>query len=929
MATAYPAFEGWLRRCEDELTHAAVERSAIDAELAPLAALSDEAFRAALRQLAARHRARLALRELLPPSMGGAGIEQSAADISELAEATIAAALAEAERAVFARTGVPRLPDESAGRLTVLGMGKLGGRELNCGSDVDLVCFYDSDEAEARHGERVTSAHEVWTRVVKRMSHNLEDVSEHGFVWRVDHRLRPEGARGPLVNSLAAAERYYEAFGRLWERAALLRARPVAGDIALGHAVLELLAPFVWTRRVEPHIAVQMFELVRRAREELSPAPERDLKLGPGGIREAEFFVQALQLIWGGREPRIRRRATIDAVMALRAAGYVNEREADDLASAYAALRRAEHAVQWSTGVQTHSLPREPRALDRLARALGFDDSAALSDDLSHHTRRVGELLESLLPEGKAPASPWTEALLALDRGNHPAFAAALLEAGMPLDDNDQLARDLFEMARLHPDSPLGARTRERWRHLPETVLGAVAGAADPPQAAHLLRSFAARVHPPAVYTRMLADDPAAITRLVTVLGGSVFVGQAVATRPELMDLVLFERSVPTPGEAYDDVLGARAALDAGDTAGEPVEQLVGALRRVQRQHITQIALADLADEIDPRQVSLVLSKLADGTLEVAARFAMGALDAPVRGLSVIAMGSLGGRAIGYGSDLDVIFLYDPAASGDDDPVAYFTKRARQVIRLIEMPHFEGPGYQLDTRLRPSGSQGLLVASLDAFARYHGVARDGVQAQRAATWERLALLRARAAAGDPALGAEAIRIAELAAYQGDTRIGALAADVHRLRVRMERELARERPGRFDLKLGRGGLVDVEFCVQLLQLEHGADPRVRTPDTREALDALAAIGALAPAHRQALSEGYDFLRRLEQRIRVLHGDGSHLLEERAAGLTPLARRMGIRHRQPAERLLDSYRRITGRVRRAYEEIVVRRADDGAV
>jgi glutamate-ammonia-ligase adenylyltransferase len=301
---------------------------------------------------------------------------------------------------------------------------------------------------------------------------------------------------------------------------------------------------------------------------------------------------------------------------------------------------------------------------------------------------------------------------------------------------------------------------------------------------------------------------------------------------------------------------------------------------------------------------------------------ALGAsIDGKPEGLSVLAMGKLGGREIGYGSDLDVVFLYDPARAPGGDPIAHYSRVARRVIQLIGMPHREGRGYELDTRLRPSGSQGLLVTSLEAFARYHeAAAAGGARGERAATWERLALLRARFAAGDGALGAEALAVATRAAYDRGGTLAEIAADVHPLRQRIERELARERPGRHDLKHGRGGLVEVELVVQVLQLVFGRDPRVRTTETRQAIEALAGIGALGASDAEALREGYRFLRRLEQRLRVLHGDGAHLLEQGAAGMPALARRLGITGPQPAERLLDQYRRISTLVRACYERIV---------
>ncbi len=930
LATAYPATATSLRRDPSRAPLPTPLGSAELGQLAEeLAAIDPPDLPKALRQVASRERLRIALRELLPTELGGAEVVETARALADLAELTIQVALAQAQQSVAQRLGTPRGPDGAPSKLVVFGMGKLGGRELNAGSDVDLVCFYDSDEHEIVQQDGTLrpdlSTHEVWTKVVQRMTAILEQPTADGIVWRVDLRLRPEGARGALVNSVAAAEHYYETFGRLWERATWLRARPVAGDFALGNAVLAALTPFVWRRHVDPTIARTMYELVHRAREELSAAPERDLKFGPGGIREAEFFVQALQLVWGGRDPRLRVAPTLEAMTRLRAAGLVTELEADELSSAYVMLRRAEHAVQVSTGLQTHDLPRDDKAMERLARVLGYPNRRAFVGDLERHTARVSALLVAILP-GEPGPSRWDTALKALDHSNLEAFGQALQEAGLTAaaEQDGQLARDLFETAR-KPDGPLGVRTREQSRDLASTLLDALSDTADPRQAARYLRGFVARLPHPSVYTKLLSADPAAVRRLITVLGGSAFVGEVVAARPELADLVLFEPELVDCEAARVEV--ARALKQAQQlTERDPqqfVEEQVGLLRQAKVRITTRIALADLAEQLDTPAATSVLSTLADSMLEAAARLALGTKQ--VRGLAVIAMGKLGGCEIGYGSDLDVIFLYDPAAAPTDDPLAYYGKRARRIIQLITMPHYLGVGYELDTRLRPSGNQGLLVVSLGAFARYHevSIARDEpleLPGERAATWERLALLRARFAAGDAEIGAQAIAVAHRAAYGRGARLTELAAHVHRLRKRMQEELAKERPGRYDLKFGRGGLVEIELAVQLLQLANGADERVRRTEIGVAIDALAELGVLSPGQGRAFREGYTFLRRLEQRLRVVHGDSTHLLEQDAAGLLPLARRMGIAGADPAAQLMAQYRHVTAQVRRSYEQIV---------
>ena len=557
---------------------------------------------------------------------------------------------------------------------------------------------------------------------------------------------------------------------------------------------------------------------------------------------------------------------------------------------------------------------------------LGFDGAPALSADVDRHMKRVAARFVSLLPEGAPRASRFSDSIAALERADPEGFAAAVARAaamGGPAPGDGEwadVARDLFELSR-HPDAPLGGRTREQFEALADAVLEAVVDAADPEQAARYLRTFFARVKRPGVYIKLLGDDARVVRRLVEALGASAFIGDALANNPELGDVVLFARGAPTPDMARAEVAGALDEVTArarqGGEGGVDDEAVVEALRRAKARVTLEVGLADLASQIGTREATHTLSALADAELEAATRHALGAPlegatgaagstmglrpaepgSAPYPGLAVLAMGKLGGQEIGYGSDLDVLFLFDPAAAPPgSDADTYFARAARRIIRLISVSHGAGPGYELDTRLRPSGNQGLLVTSIDAFARYHGVARSAAEPTtspgvRAAPWERLALLRIRAAAGDRALGAEAMRIAHAAAYgtPGDTPT--LAAEIQRLRTRMERESSQERRGRYDIKLGKGGLVDVEFAVQLLQIEHGKDRRVRTTETAVAIEALAAAGYLPPEQAETLRDGYAFLRKLEQRIRILHATPAQLIEESAPGLFPLARRDG--------------------------------------
>jgi glutamate-ammonia-ligase adenylyltransferase len=873
----------------------------------------------AFRRAVWSEKARIAVRELLPIELGGAELESTARELSLLADASLEIALREAGEHVAARHGEPLRAEGGPSRLVVLGMGKLGGLELNAGSDVDLVFVYDTDD-----GGSDVSLHEHWTHVVRRLVETLEAPTEDGLVWRVDLRLRPEGSRGAIANSVDATERYYATWGRIWERAALVRTRAAAGDLALG-ALLEreVLQPFVYRRNVDTALPAALVELVERQRDELSSHPERDLKLGIGGIREAETFVQALQLVWGGREPSVRAKNTHDALARLRSRGLVSDGEAQAIGEGYSLLRKLEHRVQWMSGLQTHLLPDDEAELDRLGRSLRLRDGAELARAVTRVRQAIHERFEALAPA--APSRPVSrfEALAALFGGETAALEAAA-ERAFEIDD---IGEHLAALAR-RPNDLFGVLTLERWPDLAVAALDELGASADPEQAARTLRSFFARFASPEPYVSAIAADRQALRRLVTAFASSAFIGDAVVARPELADIILFGGgAISDPGAAVEVEIDAQAARQQGTGEDSDAQQaLVSGLRIAKQRVMVEVAVADLAGAIGTREATRLLSSLADEELSQALSHVLGREPS---GLAIVAIGKLGGRDIGYGSDLDVIFVYDPERAPDaDDAAFFFTTRAQRVIRLVSEPHAAGPGYELDTRLRPSGAQGMLVTSIDAFARYHGLSLDGqrrtsnapISSHGAQAWERQALVRARFCAGDAALGARAIEIAERAAYE--TRPPS-AEEVHRLRDRMERELARETAERFDLKAGRGGLLDVEICVQLVQMRHGSDRAVRTPDTPEALEALAQAGYLERRDYEAFREGYRFLRRLEQRIHVLYGTSSSVIIPRGPGMAALARRMGYRDVPGAlavDTLVAQYRDVTSTVRSAYERVL---------
>jgi glutamate-ammonia-ligase adenylyltransferase len=729
----------------------------------------------------------------------------------------------------------------------------------------------------------------------------------------------------------------------LWERAALIRARPVAGDGPLGTRFLrEVLTPFVYRREVDPAIPHALLEQLIRSRLELRVDTERDLKLGAGGIREAEFFVQALQLIWGGRERSIRAFGIFPALERLHGAGLLAEREVRLVTEAYTLLRSLEHRIQWQSGIQTHSLPKDEQTFGLLARTLEMRDAQVLRFELDRARSVIKEAFAGLA-EGAAPRSSRHLALFTLmERINESVAAApasisggsaAASSRGAPLrptalalevENTNQLgvSAELVEhyaMLSRRPDGLLGSLTRERYPRFTEWLLDAVAQSPDPNQAALGLRLVFGRINHPWAYFAALAEDEHAVRRLVTALASSPFIIDTLASRPDSLDIVMsVGGKVENPKTVIAHELRAAAVPREGDQY-EMLDAVVAALRRAKSRLFVEVVTADLSGAIELRHARQTLSDLADASLNQAARQVF---DGVPQGLGIVALGKLGAQDLGYGSDLDVIFLYDPARAPDPtDAQAFFIRRAQQIIRLISSAHPAGPGYELDVRLRPSGSQGMLVTSLEAFALYHGAGGDTHGCTRpcvvssGAAWERQTLLRARACAGDMDVSARAVQLAERVAY---TKGPPDVQEMHRLRMRMERELAREREGRFDLKTGCGGLLDIEFATQWLQMVHGNDPIVHTTNTEDALVRLRGAGYLPDADYQVFREGYDFLRLLEQRLFIIHGRGTSAFDMNSANWPQLARRMRLQDpRAPAAELLRTrYEDVTQAIRASY-------------
>ncbi|HZP39937.1 MAG TPA: bifunctional [glutamate--ammonia ligase]-adenylyl-L-tyrosine phosphorylase/[glutamate--ammonia-ligase] adenylyltransferase [Candidatus Binatia bacterium] len=849
--------------------------------------VSRAALQAALRRHRRREQVRIGGRDLL----GLATVDETMREISALAEGVAEVAVAAARARLEAEWGPAFAGDRPAG-FAVLGMGKLGGEELNYSSDVDLVYVYETD-GEQQGGRTLA---QWFTRLAEEVTRALGEVTEDGLCFRVDLRLRPGGGEGPVAVSLPAALGYYETWGQTWERAAWLKARPIAGDRALAARLLEELVPFVYRRFLDYATIEDLQAMKRRVDASFRDfeAARRDVKLGRGGIREVEFFVQAQQLVHGGKDERLRLRPTLAALAALAGYGYVDTDLAAALADAYRFLRDVEHKVQIAQERQTHVIPADPEEATALARRCGFlaDGLGAFWTAHARHTTVVHAAFEALF-YGAAEArrretEPELETLL--DQLEHEDEARARL-ARLGFHDVPAAWRDLRLLRDGPPHAPASARRRQALAALAPALLREIARSAHPDRALHHLATFVSTVGARSSYLHLLLENPGVMRLFVRLFATSEFLSAFFLRHPELLDSLVradLVRVVRSREELAAELAGRLAA--ASDLEAE-----LDVLRRFRHEEFLRIGVHDIEGELPPEGISAQLSALAetclDAALGIASREVLRraglALEGPAGGgLAVLGMGKLGSGELDYASDLDLIFIYEPGDAawwGGRTPHELFTRIAQRAISALQTPTREGMAYRIDTRLRPSGNQGPLVSAREAFEDYH--------ATSAQVWERQALIKARPVAGPPALRERLAVIVERFVY-GRGLVPAEVAEIARMRERIARERGEDEAGVVRFKTGRGGLVDVEFLVQMLQLRHGhAHPALRVRSTSAALDALRAEGVLPAAEADALAAGYAFLRALANRARLERDQPVEAVADDPHALAALARRLG--------------------------------------
>ncbi len=866
--------------------------------LAALAAVPPAAPRPRVAAALRAAKRRVALAVAVADIAGAWRLERITAALSDLAEAALTLAVAHLLRAAHG-AGEITLPDPAApardSGLIVLGMGKLGGRELNYSSDIDLVLLHDPEAGLLAPD----AAGAFFARLARGLVGLMEARDADGYVFRTDLRLRPDPAATAPCIALPAALAYYESMAQNWERAALLKARPVAGDLAAGTAFLAAIRPFVWRRHLDFAAVADIHAMKRRIDAERGggggPATDpsariagHNVKLGSGGIREIEFLAQTLQLVWGGRDPSLRSVATLEALRALVRAGHLGRRAAGELAAAYRFLRRVEHRLQMVADRQTHSLPDNRAALERFALFFGAPPAAAFAAVLLRHLERVRHNYRALFELVPPPPGAPPPALDFSGTEEIPAATAATL-AGLGYTDPAAAGAVVrgWQAGRLR--ALRSERARELLGSLLPALLAAFARQREPDAALARFDGFLSRLPAGVQLLSLFQRNPALLERIAAVLGAAPSLSEHLARTPAALEGLL----APEADADYARLLRVRLA-DAG-----ALEDAIAIIRRTVREEDFSLSVATLEGRLDADAAGARRADLADAAIDallgrVLADFAARYGRVPGGGLAVVLLGKAGGREMMAGSDLDLLLIYDhsPQASesrgGRALPASqWFVRAVHAFIAALTAPDASGPMYAVDMRLRPSGNKGPVAVSLASFMQYHAAPGSG-----AWTWERMALTRARVVAGPAALRARVAAAIRHALAAGGPA-AAIRADAAAMRARLARDLPPR--GEWDTKHRAGGGIEVEFVAQTLQLVHARDhPGLPHPTTRIALERLGAAGLLAGDAASVLTGADRAWRTVQGMLRLTEGraPGSRLSPASAEALLRATRAAGI-------------------------------------
>ncbi len=828
------------------------------------AAPDENALGTALRHYRNREMAAIAWRDI----NGDVPLETTLQQLSRLAEILIQQSLERLQQWQESESGVPVDSDNQPMALVVIGMGKLGAHELNFSSDVDLI-FAFREEGETRDGPRAMANSQFFIRLGQRLINVLHSVTGDGFVYRVDMRLRPFGDSGPLAASLGALEGYYHTHGREWERYAMIKARTITGSADDQAAVMALLRSFCYRRYLDYGVFKSLREMKQLIIQEVARKDlHHNVKLGAGGIREIEFIGQVFQLIRGGREPRLRTREILKVLPLLTELGLLPEYVCTELRNAYVFMRNTEHRIQAYQDKQTHNLPRDEEGHCRLAFAMGYATWEEFKKVLDRYQRIVREHFDQVVatPQTEADNSP-PDALLTLwhEKLDSDAATAELAQLGY-----QRVADTLHHIHNLRRARyrTLSTEGRARLDNLMPFLIRAAAVTEQPDTTLARLLILVDTVARRTVYLALLVEHPLALSQLVKLCAGSPWIADLLTRLPILLDELLDPRTLYNP--PFRDALRVELAQRLLTVAPDDLEEQMEILRQFKQANVLRVAAADLMEALPLMKVSDHLTWIAEVVLEATLNLAWQELvqrhgKPPATPLStdtgfiIIGYGKVGGLELGYGSDLDLVFLYAheqaETATNGRKPLAssvFYTRMGQRIIHLLSTLTPAGVLYEVDMRLRPSGASGLLVSNIHSYINY--------EEHKAWTWEHQALVRARVIAGDPAL-AEAFANARRQILCQARDAATLRADVVDMREKMRSSLDKSSEGLFDIKQSPGGMVDIEFLVQYCVLAHAHQYPDLTdwPDNIRILETLERRQLLPAADVALLSDAYRTLR----------------------------------------------------------------------
>jgi glutamate-ammonia-ligase adenylyltransferase len=880
-----------------------------------------------LRKFKKREYIRLGLRDL----MGLVSLRENVEALSDLADVCMQVAYEYSIKVLKGKYGTPMYtaPDDQVyeSEFAILSMGKLGGRELNYSSDIDLIYIYTSSmgETQGTDGQTTLSTHEFHTKLGQLITKTLHEITSDGNVFRVDLDLRPEGKSGELVNSLTSCETYYESWGRTWERQALIKARVSAGSQALGTEFLTMIRPFVYRRSLDFNAIEEVKSLKKKVDLDLKQKKleKGHIKLGFGGIREVEFTVQSYQLLFGGRDQSLRDPNTSTLIKKLNERGFLTDKEYEQLRDAYIFLRNLENRVQISFGLQTYHLPKNEKDLAILARKMGFQGDTypqlveQLNREFVRHTQFVGNMYAKLFTEDEdQQAAGDTAQQWATQRELEGRFSEDTLKEYSFKNINRTFK--FLEKLRDGPElSHASEKSIQTFYAVLPTLLDLCRQVPDPDAAVDYLVRFMEASHARETYLTIFHDNHKFLEILLILFGSSSVLSTLMIKQPNLIDVISNQESLylyKTPAMMMEELNARMSAVS------EHSEKNI-CLRQFKQGEELRIGLRFMIHETDVPGTLADLSHLADIYLQTIYQLAREEVRQSdgngnlLDHFAIIGLGKLGGQEINFGSDLDLVFLYDENVTGEElshseDLMSTYASLAQKIFQLNSLMAPVPSPYEIDTDLRPEGSGGALVLSLQGYRDYFET--------RGKIWEQQAMTRARFIAGSPEVGEKFIQLAHSFAYRPKLEYGSLI-EISRLRDRMEKELAQESKKGINVKLGAGGLADIEFSVQVLQLMHGhRNPKLRSGNTFENIQLLSNYGILDHSQAEALSGYYHFLRNVECALRLMSDQYSSHLPKKEEEQTVLARLLGYSDSsKEAQVFMEEYKKTAVEVRKFYK------------